>query len=278
MMERRARERIFLILGLVVVFLVVFLLSLQLLFPYKKALGVLVSSLFSESKIKFSVVGAQMRAYRFHASEVRIGYEDLASPILCVRNVEIRCNPFALLKGALGIRGENYSSPGRMVLTIENIPIFSRRTPILLLQFKDVPVSAFVQGQSPFRAIGGRAEGWIKEQIYPLSPERNKGSFLIRIRDGELEDLYLKPLPRFALPFREILLRGSFEGNVTRIDRLVVESALGSISGGGTISKIEGEQKLEVALSLTGFKGTPAWGRRQIKVTGSIQKPSFEFR
>jgi len=255
---------------LIFFFLSIFSLSTYLLFPYKKFLNLLVHNLLSESSMRFSIEGKRLGFFSLNIKAIDIGFEGIKDPIFELRDVRLTPDLIGLLKGKIGLSGKGKCKSGWVDIVIDEIALFRESRPFFQIRFNNVEIKKAFYGSTFIKGFKGMMDGTFRREFSLSGSEIQRGGFSLKIKDGEIDGLFFKGFPRISIPYSEITIKGTSEGDMTKIDVLTVNSPLGLMKASGWIRSSEGIQDINILISYEGFKKTPLSGRGEIRITGNL--------
>lgn len=265
-------KRTFFYAGVVIWFFLTTTLILYNFFPYQKLIKVTFQSLLCGSKMVVSIEGAKIRSTGARVSKMVFGHEALKDkPLFEIEKVNIFFNPLSIAGGVLSLRSNASAYGGSLKLNIDGIPAFRNSIPSMKIDFTKVNFSQYPENRLPwFKGISGVMNGWVKKEMPPLTPEKQKGSFAVNIQNGEIKEIQVKNAPKFSLPYKDITIEGKIDGDTIRLSKISINSMGNIINGTGSIETNDFEQKIDLKLTYEATsKGAPLSGKGMITVSGN---------
>jgi type II secretion system protein N len=190
--------------------------------------------------------------------------------------VDITWNPFSLVKGKLTIYSRASLYDGKLKCVIDGVPVAGSSNPDISLKFDGVNVAKYPEGATAwFKGISGVLDGTIKKQVPVGQPEKQRGSFRLNFRNGEIKGLQMKNMPRLIIPYRQIVLEGKMDGSRIDLSKIAVTSDIIALNGSGSIETGELDH-MDIKLAYTVLSGgLPLSGNGTILISGSNASPNI---
>ena len=241
-------------------------------FPYEKLIRIAFQGFLSGSRMAVSIEGAKISAFGVSASKIVFGHEALKDrPLFEIEKVNMVLDPFSMIKGVLSVHSDALAYGGTATMNVYGIPFIRNTAPGIRIDFSNIDLSKYPENRLPwFKGISGRMNGWVKKEMPLMAPEKQRGSFSVNIKNGDIKELVLKGAPRLSLPFKEIAVEGRIEGDAIRLTKIFINSIGDQIIGSGVIESNDFEQRIDLRLGYEATsKGAPLSGRGTITVSGN---------
>ena len=251
--------------------------TILLFFPYQKALKIVSQNLLGSSRMAVALEGSRFGFTSAQATKIVVGHPAVeGKPLFEIRKVDVRWYPLSLLTGKLAIFCKALVYDGTVECSIDRIPMFSKGSPYLRINFENVNLAKYPEGTLPwFKGMSGSMSGWIKEEVPLDRSDKQKGSFRIVMTAGEIKEIQLKGLENFVLPYKEVLAEGRISGSKIYVDRIVVDGGTMTLKGNGTIERGGDEQRVNLTLACENTsKASPLAIGSVIAVTGNQWHPT----
>jgi hypothetical protein len=223
--------------------------------------------------MRFSIEGKRLEFFSLNIKAIDIGFEGIKDPIFELRDVRLTPDLIGLLKGKIGLSGKGKCKSGLVDIVIDEIALFRESRPFFQIRFNNVEIKKAFYGSTFIKGFKGMMDGTFRREFSLSGSEIQRGGFSLKIKDGEIDGLFFKGFPRISIPYSEITIKGTSEGDITKIDVLTVNSPLGLMKASGWIRSSEGIQDINILISYEGFKKTPLSGRGEIRITGNLLSP-----
>lgn len=263
--------------GVVVWGLLVMALIVHLFFPYQTALKIAFQNVVGGSKMAVSMDGVSVASTGVHIKKALIGHEAVqGKPIVELSDVNINWRPWSLLTGRFSIASQASAYNGTLRCDVFGIPVLSSNNPSVTVNFSNINLSKYPAGTLPwFKAISGTAEGSFTREVPLLHPMKERGTFRLTIKNGEIRELYTKNLQGLVLPFKEIRAEGRLDGSQTIIDRVFMSGSGITMKGSGTLVKGDPQPAINLKLLYESQSTTiPLPPRGTIVMSGSQWSPN----
>jgi len=258
--------------GAVVWFFILLVVVLYLFFPHQKFVKIAFQNFLCGNKMMVSIEGAKIRPVGAVASKIVFGHEGLqGKPLFEIEKIKISWNPFSLVKGVLSISSDASAYTGKMKLNIEGIPVIVNSLPNMKINLSNIDLAKYPENRLPwFKGVSGTLNGWVKKDMPLHAPEKQKGSFSINMRNGEIMEIAIKNLPRLTIPYKDIAIEGKIDGERINLSKIAINSPGNTINGSGTIEANEFEQKINLKFNYEATtKNAPLAGKGTITISGS---------
>jgi len=258
--------------GAVAWFFILLVVVLYLFFPHQKFVKIAFQNFLCGNKMMASIEGAKIRPVGAVASKIVFGHEELqGKPLFEIEKIKISWNPFSLVKGVLSISSDASAYTGKMKVNIEGIPVIINSLPNMKINLSNIDLAKYPENRLPwFKGVSGTLNGWVKKDMPLNAPERQKGSFSINMRNGEIIEIALKDLPRLTVPYKDITIEGKIDGERINLSKIAINSPGNIINGSGTIEANEFEQKINLKFNYEATtKNAPLAGKGTITISGS---------
>ncbi|MBA4391621.1 MAG: type II secretion system protein GspN [Syntrophus sp. (in: bacteria)] len=264
--------------GAVVWFFLLLIVLMYFFFPYQKLFRIALQNLFCGNKMTVSIEGAKIKHGGGIVSKIVFGHEALKEkPLFEIEKIKVRWNPFSLVKGTLNISSDASMYRGTMKVNIDRIPVIINSVPLLKINFANVDLAGHPEDTLPwFKGMSGTLNGWIKNESPLYTLDKQKGSFSINMKDGEIKEILIRDFPRLTIPYKEIVIEGKIEGERINLSRIVINSPGNTIRGSGIIDANQYEQKVDFKLYYEALvKNAPLAGKGTITITGKQWSPDI---
>ncbi|MCX5809917.1 MAG: type II secretion system protein GspN [Proteobacteria bacterium] len=264
--------------GAVVWFFILLVVVLYLFFPHQKFVKIAFQNFLCGNKMMASIEGAKIRPVGAVASKIVFGHEGLqGKPLFEIEKIKISWNPFSLVKGVLSISSDASAYTGKMKVNIEGIPVIINSLPNMKINLSNINLAKYPENRLPwFKGVSGTLNGWVKKDMPLYAPERQKGSFSINMRNGEIMEIAIKNLPRLTIPYKDITIEGRIDGERINLTKIVINSSGNSINGNGIIEANEFEQKVNLKFNYEATtKNAPLAGKGTITISGNQWSPDI---
>jgi type II secretion system protein N len=264
--------------GTVVWFFLLLIALLYFFFPYQKIFTIALQNSFCGSKMTVDIEDAKIRHSGGIVSKIVFGHEALKGKSLFeIEKIKISWNPFSLVRGALNMSSNASAYSGTLKVDIERIPVIMNSLPLLKINLANINLAMYPEGVLPWlKGMSGTLNGWIKNESPLNAPEKQKGSFSISMKDGEIKELLIRDFPRLTMPYKEIVIEGKIEGERVNLSKITINSLGNMIRGSGTINVNEYEQKVDLKFYYEALvKNAPLAGRGAITITGKQWSPNI---
>jgi len=262
--------------GAVVWFFLLLIVLMYFFFPYQKLFIIAFQNLFCGSKMTVYIEGAKIKSGGGMISKIVLGHEALkGNPLFEIERIKVNWNPFALVKGTLNMSSDASAYSGTIKVNIEGIPVIINSIPLLKISLANVNLAGYPEGRLPwFKGMSGTLNGWIKNETPLYAPEKQKGSFSINMKDGEINEISIRDFPRLTIPYKDIIVEGKIEGEKVNLSKIAISSPGNIIRGSGTIDANEYEQKVDLKFYYEALvKNAPLAGKGTITITGKQWSP-----
>jgi type II secretion system protein N len=266
--------------GMVLWFFIVLVVLVYLFFPYQKLARVAFQNFMGGSKMAVSLEDVRVRPFGARAAKVVFGHEALkGKPIFELEGVKISWNPVSLAKGVLTLCSDASAYGGSLNVTIDGIPVILNSNPGLKIAFSNINLAKYPENHVPwFKGISGTLNGWIKQDIVPSAPEKQKGRFSLVLKDGEIKEITTRSYPRLTLPYKSIEVEGRIDGDRITLTKIALNSMGNAVKGTGVIDTNEFDQKVDIKLTYEALaKTAPLAGKGTITVVGNQWSPDIVF-
>jgi len=264
--------------GSAVWFFILLFVVLYLFFPHEKFVKIAFQNFLCGNRMIASIEGAKIRPVGAVASKIVFGHDELqGKPLFEIEKIKISWNPFSLVKGVLGISSDASAYTGKMKVNIEGIPVIINSLPNLKITLANIDLAKYPENRLPwFKGVSGILNGWVKKDMPLYAPERQKGSFSINMRNGEIMEIAIKNLPRLTVPYKDITIEGKIDGERINLTKIVINSSGNSINGNGIIEANEFEQKIDLKFNYEATtKNAPLAGKGTIIISGNQWSPDI---
>lgn len=253
-------------------------LTIYLFFPYQKALKLALQNVVGTGKTAVSMEGVVMKPMGVKAQKIVLRPDvSTGRPVKFeLSRVNITWNPFSLIKGKLTIYSQASLYDGRLKCVIDGVPVAGSSSPDIALKLDGVNVAKYPEGMMAlFKGISGTLDGTIRKQVPVAQPEKQRGTFRLNLRNGEIRDLQIKNLPRLVIPYRQIVLEGKMDGSRIDLSKIAVTSDVVALNGSGSIDTGDLDH-MDIRLAYTApAQGLPISGNGTIMISGSRTSPNI---
>jgi hypothetical protein len=254
-------------------------LTVYLFFPYHKALRITLQNIVGSSRAAISMEGVTTKPFGIKANKLLYQIDSTVTqrPIE-MTNIDITWSPFSLLFGRFSILSEASLYGGSLQSSVEGIRLVGLSNPSIFLMLKEINMSIIPEGTIPWlHGTTGTLNCTIKKKSSPLSFNKQSGSFVFTLKDGEIKDFQVKNLPRLIIPYKEISADGKIEGSRINITKVLLTSELITFNGLGAIDSIDSEQNMDIHVSYQSFvKTLPLRGQGNLHITGNLSSPILD--
>jgi type II secretion system protein N len=219
----------------------------------------------------------RLACFGVRVKKALVGHEAVqGKPVAELSDIRISWQPWSLLTGKLSITSQASAYDGIVRCDVVGVPVLTTNNPSMTIGFNKINLAKYPPGTLPwFKGITGTADGSITRETPLLQPTKEKGSFRLTIRNGEIRDLYTKNLPGIVVPFKEITAEGRLEGSQAIIDRVFLSGSGITMKGSGTLTKGDPYPAINLKLSYESqSKGIPLPPKGIIVMSGSQWSPT----
>jgi type II secretion system protein N len=253
-------------------------LTVYLFFPYQKALKLALQNVVGGGRTAVSMEGVVMKPLGVKAQKIVLRPDmGVGAPVqLELSRVNITWNPFSLIRGKLTIYSQASLYDGRLKCVIDGVPLAGSSSPDISLKLDGVNIAKYPEGAMAwFKGISGILDGTMQKQVPVAQPERQRGSFRLNLRNGEIRDLQIKNMPRLVIPYRQIVLEGKMDGSRVDLSKIAVTSDIIALNGSGSIDTGDLDH-MDIRLAYTALsQGLPLSGKGTIVISGSRTSPNI---
>jgi type II secretion system protein N len=241
-------------------------------FPYDKALRIALQNVISGSNTSVSLEGVSLKTMGIRASELLLrsnADNGNAYPVIRFSNLNINWRPLSLLKGTFGVDVQAAVYGGRLISTIDRIPVVASSIPEVNMKLDGIDMSRLPEGLLGFKGMTGRLDGWMRKEIPPGRPETQRGSFQLNMKNGEVREIQVKNTPRLIIPYETITLAGMITGNRVILRSIAMKSNLLVMKGSGTLENRDQQSILDLRISYEALQtDSPLSGKGIITISG----------
>jgi type II secretion system protein N len=257
-------------------------LIVHLFFPYQRALKIAFQNVVGGSRMAVSMDGVRLASTGVHITKALIGHEAIqGKPIIELSDINISWRPWSLLTGKFSIASQASAYNGTLRCDVLGIPVLTSNNPSMTVNFSNINLAKYPAGTLPwFKGISGIAEGSVTREVpllHPtlLHPMKEKGTFKLTIKNGEIREIYTKGLQGLIVPFKEIRTEGRLDGSQVIIDKIVLSGSGITMKGGGTLVKGDPQPAINLKLHYESQSTTlPLPPRGTIVISGSQWSPN----
>jgi type II secretion system protein N len=263
--------------GVVLWGLFVTALIVHLFFPYQRALKIAFQNVVGGGRMAVSMDGVRLASTGVHITKALIGHEAIqGKPIIELSDINISWRPWSLLTGKFSIVSQASAYSGTLRCDVLDIPVLTSNNPSMTVDFSNINLAKYPAGALPwFKSITGTAEGLITREAPLLHPMKEKGSFKLTIKNGEIRELYTKNLQGLIVPFKEIRAEGRLDGSQAIIDRIFLNGSGITMKGSGTLVMGDPQPAINLKLYYESQSTTlPLPPRGTIVISGSQWSPN----
>ena len=256
--------------------IIVMAIVILLFFPYQRALRIALQNVLGGSRMIVSVQGVHPGLTSLEATKVVVDHASLEAGTLAeLSKARVVWYPLSLFMGKLVLFSQAQAYGGVLQCTIDGIPVLGGASPDLFIQLKNLNLGMYPEGRLPwFKGISGTMNGWIRQRVALSKTDKEKGSFSIRLTDGEIREPVMKDLQRLILPYKEILAEGTVSGGRIDINKIAVTGDGIVLRGSGTIEPGEPQRRLNITLQYEGAAaGGPLTGKGALTISGNQWSP-----
>lgn len=266
--------------GVVVWGVFVMALIVHVFFPYQRALKIAFQNVVGSSRMAVSMDGVRVASTGVRVKKALIGHEAIqGKPIVELSDVTINWRPLSLLTGKFSITSQASAYNGTLRCDVLGIPVLTSNNPSMTVNFSNINLSKYPAGTLPwFKSITGTAEGSVTREVPLLQPMKEKGTFRLTVKNGEIRELYTKNLQGLVLPFKEIRAEGRLDGSQAVIDRVFMSGPGITMKGSGTLVNGDPQPAINLKLLYESQSTTiPLPPRGTILMNGSQWSPNVSI-
>lgn len=263
--------------GVVLWGILVMALIVHLFFPYHRALKIAFQNVVGGSRMAVSMDGVRVASTGVRIGKALIGHEAIqGKPIVELSDVKVNWRPWSLLAGKFSIASQASAYNGTLRCDVFGIPVLTNNNPSMNLSFSNINLARYPAGTLPwFKGISGIAEGSVTREVPLLHPTKEKGTFRLTIKNGELREIYTKNFQGLTVPFKEIRAEGRLDGSRAIIDKVFLNGSGLTMKGSGTLVKGDPQSTIDLKMSYESQSQTiPLPPRGTIVMSGSQWSPS----
>ncbi len=249
-------------------------------FPYQKAFKLVFQDIAVSGRARISFVGAGTGFGKASASKIMVAHEGVeGKPFYEMEKVELVWNPLTLLKGSIRVSSHAFAYGGKVNIDVAGLPVFGNGTPVLNIRFAGVDLAKYPENTLPwFKVIRGAMNGMITKDVRFVDRGMEKGTFTLRIKDGELRGIAFKEDPKASLPFKEVLIEGRIKGGRWEAENVSIKGNAYVIRGAGVIQDAGDGAEINARLSYESSSqdGILA-GKGTITISGNLWAPEISM-
>ena len=249
-----------------------------LFFPYQKALAIFSQNLLGSSNLIVSLQGTHFGFSGARASSMVVRHIALEGrPVVELQKIDARWNPLSLLTGKFAMLCRALAYEGILECSVVGIPLFSKGNPSLNIKFVNINLAKYPEQTLPWcTALKGKLSGWVKDEVPLENADKQKGSFRVTLKSGEINNLQVQGMGNVVLPYSQVLADGRIVGSKIYLDKIVVDGKNIVLRGNGSIDRLGSDPTISLKLACEGTSGTPPFTNGSvIAVSGKQWHPTI---